>query len=59
VIGQSVASFLAGDDGVLAARLAQDAARHFRVTEAQQLRAWDVTLACLREALAGWQEAAG
>jgi len=58
VIGQTVASFLAGDDDALAARLAQDAARHFRVTEAQQLRAWDATLACLRAALAGWAEAA-
>ena len=26
---------------------------------AQQLRAWDVTLACLRTALAGWDEAEG
>lgn len=59
MMAMEVGAFLAADPDALAARLAHDAVRHHRVTEAQQLRAWDVTLACLRTALAGWDEAAG
>lgn len=54
-----VGAFLAGDDAALVDRLAADAIRHFRSNEAAQLRAWEVSLRCLRAALAGWAEAAG
>ncbi len=50
--------FLAGDDDALRDRLATDAIRHHRTNEATQLRAWEVSLRCLRAALSGWAEAA-
>lgn len=59
MIALTVADFLSGDDGALVDRLAHDAVRHYRTHEAAQLRAWHVSLACLRRALGGWAEAAG
>lgn len=53
-----VAAFLAGDDAPLVDRLASDAIRHHRSNEAAQLRAWEVSLRCLRAALAEWAQAA-
>ena len=58
MIAVKVDAFLAGSDAVLEARLAQDAVRQYRTNEAAQLRAWSVSLACLRRALAGWDAAA-
>ncbi|MDE2199737.1 MAG: DUF2075 domain-containing protein [Rhodospirillales bacterium] len=54
-----VSTFLASDSTALLHRLAHDDMQRFRRNEAQQLRAWSVSLACLREALADWPEAAG
>ena len=54
-----ISNFLAADDRALAHRLAHDDMQRFRRNEAQQLRAWDATIACLRAALTGWVEAGG
>jgi hypothetical protein len=53
-----VRDFLAADHDGLVHRLAYNDAQRFRNNEAQQLRAWRVSIACLREALADWNEAA-
>ena len=58
VIELDVGAFLAGDDAPLVDQLATDAIRHFRSNEAAQLRAWEVSLRCLRAALADWSVAA-
>ncbi|MCW3474441.1 DUF2075 domain-containing protein [Limobrevibacterium gyesilva] len=53
-----VDAFLAADMQALVHRLAYDDARRFRRNESQQLRAWQVSIACLRAALADWPQAA-
>jgi hypothetical protein len=53
-----VSEFLAADAPALVHRLAYDDARRFRRNEAQQIRAWQVSLACLRAALSDWPAAA-
>ena len=58
MIELEVGAFLAADDAPLVDRLATDAIRHFRSNEAAQLRAWEVSLRCLRAALADWPGAA-
>ncbi len=57
LIALPVHAFLAGDDDALLDRLAHDAVRHHRTNEAAQLRAWSVSLACLRAALTAWPAA--
>ncbi len=57
VIELDVAEFLAADDLALRDRLAAEAMQQFRGNEAAQLRAWLVSLRCLRMALAGWDAA--
>ena len=52
-----VSELLATDSTALVHRLAHDDAQRFRHNEAQQLRAWRVTIACLHNALANWPEA--
>jgi len=59
MIELSVAAFLAGEDAALEERLAHQAVHQFRRTEAAQLRAWAVSLRCLRRALVGWEAASG
>ena len=51
--------FLRTDPRTLVAHLADADARRFRDNEPQQVRAWEVTIACLRTALAEWPAAAG
>jgi len=58
VIELDVAEFLAGDDLALRDRLAAESMQQYRSSEATQLRAWLVSLRCLRVALAGWNAAA-
>ena len=53
-----MAEFLAGDDLALRDRLAAESMQQYRSSEATQLRAWLVSLRCLRAALAGWNAAA-
>jgi hypothetical protein len=52
-----VRDFLTADHDGLVHKLAHDDAQRFRNNEAQQLRAWRLSIACLREALADWSEA--
>ena len=52
-----VDAFLAAEPQALVQRLAYDDARRFRRNEAQQLRAWQVSIALLRNALNGWPAA--
>ncbi len=47
----SVASFLATPPASISASLAEAQIRHFRINEAQQLRAWEASIAMLRAAL--------
>jgi hypothetical protein len=54
-----VSDFLTTDSTALVHRMAHDDAQRFRRNEAQQLRAWRVSIACLRDALADWPEASG
>ena len=58
MIELSVQDFLASDDATLVDRLAHQAIQHFRTNEPAQLRAWIISLRCLRAALAGWPAAA-
>ena len=58
MIELSVQDFLASDDAPLLDRLAHQAIQHFRTNEPAQLRAWAISLRCLRAALAGWPAAA-
>ncbi len=51
--------FLGTPTDEIIGRLAMAQIRHFRLNEAQQLRAWDATIAMLRPALAALPEAAG
>ncbi len=53
-----VDSFLARDPAELIGTLATADARRFRHNEPQQIRAWEISLACLRAALQGWEAAA-
>lgn len=53
-----VSEFLAADHAALVHRLAHDDALRFRHNEAQQLRAWRTSIACLRDALVDWEAAA-
>ncbi|MGH7058185.1 MAG: hypothetical protein ACREFZ_09970, partial [Acetobacteraceae bacterium] len=48
----SVGDFLAADPGSVATGLVASQARHFRVTEAAAIGAWEATIAVLRAALA-------
>lgn len=57
MIELEVAAFLTGSDVALRDRLAAGAMQQFRGSEAAQLRAWAVSLRCLRAALSGWAEA--
>ncbi len=57
MIELDVPAFLAADDLALRDRLAAAAMQQFRGNEAAQLRAWLVSLRCLRAALAGWDAA--
>ncbi len=52
-----VNEFLTTDLDALRNRLAADDMQRFRRSEAQQLRAWEVCLRCLRIALADWPDA--
>ncbi len=54
-----VRDFLAGDATALVNRLAAEDARRFRRNEPQQIRAWEISIACLRAALIHWEAAAG
>ena len=51
MISLSVADFLAADPQALIERLAFEDMQRFRNNEAQQLRAWEISIACLREVL--------
>lgn len=53
-----VDEFLARDPAGLIGELAVADARRFRRNEPQQIRAWGITIGCLRAALQGWAEAA-
>ena len=53
-----VSEFLAADQDALVDRLARADMQRFRRNEAQQIRAWRVSLACLRDALTRWEAAA-
>jgi hypothetical protein len=53
-----VRDFLADDHNALVHKLAHDDALRFQNNQAQQLRAWRVSIAWLREALTAWTEAA-
>ena len=53
-----VSSFLETHPDALIAELALADARRFRGNEPQQIRAWEVSVACLRGALTGWDAAA-
>ena len=55
----SVAAFLAADAQTLVERLAFEDMQRFRRNEAQQLRAWAGSIACLRRALRDWPAASG
>ena len=59
MIELEVGQFLAADMAALEHRLAHESAQQFRTNEATQLRAWAISLAVLRAALAEWPEAAG
>jgi len=52
-------AFCAGDPVHLVGQLATEDARRFRRNEPQQIRAWEITIACLRTAVCGWGTAAG
>ena len=54
-----VSTFCAIDPAGLVGQLAAEDARRFRRNEPQQIRAWEITIACLRDALCGWEAAAG
>jgi hypothetical protein len=54
-----VSAFLAASVAEITGALALAQIRHFRLNEAQQLRAWDATIAMLRPALAVLPQAAG
>ena len=54
-----MSEFLAISNADIIGALALAQMRHFRVNEAQQIRAWDATIAMLRPALAALPEAAG
>jgi len=54
-----VGDFLGYDSTALVNRLAGADARRFRTNEPQQLRAWEVTIAVLKTALAGFDAAVG
>ncbi len=49
----TAADFVASDPVSLCDRLAAEAVRRFRINEQAQLRAWDVSIGILRQALAG------
>ncbi len=57
MIALPVADFLAADPAALVRHLAYQDAQRFRQSEAQQLRAWNASLALLHHALAGWEDA--
>ena len=58
MIELAVQDFLNGDDGSVVEQLAHQAVQQFRTNEAAQLRAWTISLRCLRVALTAWPEAA-
>ncbi len=54
----TVAALLTTPAADIVGTLAVAQIRHFRMNEAQQLRAWEASLAMLRQAFDGWPEAA-
>lgn len=54
-----VRDFLTADTGALVHQLAFDDAQRFRRNQSEQLRAWQVQIECLLDALADWPEALG